>query len=463
MLITRTESYTDWSYQGALAGETAAWNGVGLYEGSIYFRHSHDTLKPGERILREEFFVELSDGSTYPLGEGASREKITITNHGTTSDGSVYLEVKGNPAYGVGVSRVTQNITVEFDDGRVPVLDTDQLTEILGNLRDSLTQSMQDTANAVKQEAFARVDTMGIELKDTCNSTVSAAKADVESKVTALDGRFESNKTDVSRQMFTLDSRLTNTANALDAKIGSVQTNVSIAADELRGELQAGVQAVSQECDTKTDAVKSELSSAISTTERKCLEVTKQLESSVDSRIAQLEAFNGSIEGVIQSRIAVCRWALPVRSVGGGGSSSVNLLMTAPLNTFGSSAFTYDSTNQSVVVKGSGVFNVPRVIRIELSMHLTASSDFNDDISFQLTGTSGNILAQQFFHLDYARYGASGGPIPFVQLGGHLYIGADTTGNVHEIAKKGIQIRLLNHGTGDVTLNQGSSIVMVLT
>lgn len=242
MLITRTETYTDWVYQGALADETAAWNGVGLYEGSIYFRHSHDALKPGERILREEFFVELSDGSTYPLGEGASREKITIINHGTTSDGSVYLEVKGNPAYGVGVSRVTQNITVEFDDGRVPVLDTEQLNGVLSQLNDSLTASMKDTAEAVKQEAFARVDTMGIALKDSCDANVEAAKVAIEEKVNALDRRFEANKTDVSRQMATLNSQWMSQAESLDSKIGVVQADVN----SVRQELEAGIQSLNQ-------------------------------------------------------------------------------------------------------------------------------------------------------------------------------------------------------------------------
>lgn len=242
MKITRTERYTDWVFQGAHAGEQAASVGVGLFRGSIYFRHAHDNLQSGDTIDREEFFVELSDGSTYELGTGLSGEKVAITNHGVTSSGDVYLEVVGKPTFGVGVSKVYRNVTISFDDGKVPVLDTEQLNGILDNLKESLSTSMQDTANAVKQEAFAKVDTMGIELKDSCNSTVNAAKAEVEAKVTALDGRFESNKSDVARQMATLNSQWMTQAESLDSKIATVQVDVN----NVRKELEAGIQGLNQ-------------------------------------------------------------------------------------------------------------------------------------------------------------------------------------------------------------------------
>lgn len=227
MLITRTETYTDWVYQGALAGETAAWNGVGLYEGSIYFRHSHDALKPGERILREEFFVELSDGSTYPLGEGASGEKVTILNHGTTSDGSVYLEVKGNPDYGVGVYRVTQNITVEFDDGRVPVLDTEQLDEVLSQLNDSLTTSMKDTADAVRRELREELRTGVEDSKQDCNMRTEAVKNELTTSLDSLRSTHESDKLEVLRQVSTVNSQLLNTTDELNGKIATVEGKLS--------------------------------------------------------------------------------------------------------------------------------------------------------------------------------------------------------------------------------------------
>lgn len=242
MKITRTERYTDWVFQGAHAGEQAASVGVGLFRGSIYFRHAHDNLQSGDTIDREEFFVELSDGSTYELGTGLSGEKVAITNHGVTSSGDVYLEVVGKTAFGVGVSKVYRNVTISFDDGKVPVLDTEQLNGILDNLKGSLTASMQDTADAVKKEAFDKVETMGISLKDDCNSTVKTAKAEVEGKVTALENRFESNKSDVAYQLASINSQWMTQAESLDAKIDTVKADVG----EVRKELAAGIQSLNQ-------------------------------------------------------------------------------------------------------------------------------------------------------------------------------------------------------------------------
>lgn len=198
MKITRTERYTDWVFQGAHAGEVAARVGVGLFRGSIYFRHAHDNLQSGDTVDREEFFVELSDGSNYELGNGASGEKVSIVNHGVTSSGDVYLEVSGKDELGVGVSKVYRDVTISFDDGKVPVLDTEQLNGILNDLKSSLTESMQDTADAVKKEAFEKVETMGIELKDSCKSTVDSAKKDVEAQVSTLDTKIVSVQSDIT-------------------------------------------------------------------------------------------------------------------------------------------------------------------------------------------------------------------------------------------------------------------------
>lgn len=174
MLVTRTEMFTDWSYKGVHMGEQAATVGVGLMTGHIYFRYADDFLQEGETIKRELSFVELSDGSNYELGAGASAEKITIIDHGLTSAGEVYLEVIGKPEIGVGVSRILRHVTIEYDDGKVPVLDTDQLNDVLKQLSDGLTQSMVDTANAVKQEVNARIDTAEIELEQKCNEAVNS-------------------------------------------------------------------------------------------------------------------------------------------------------------------------------------------------------------------------------------------------------------------------------------------------
>lgn len=49
MLVTRTEMFTDWSYEGAYMGEQAATVGIGLMSGHIYFRYAYDFLKMGRQ------------------------------------------------------------------------------------------------------------------------------------------------------------------------------------------------------------------------------------------------------------------------------------------------------------------------------------------------------------------------------------------------------------------------------
>lgn len=190
MLVTRTEMFTDWSYEGVHPGEQAATVGIGLASGHIYYRYSHDFLKSGESIQRERSFVELSDGTTYELGSGASAEKININYHGLTGSGEIYIEVSGSK-FGVGVSRILRHVTIEYDDGKVPVLDTDQLKGILAELSDNLTDSMVTTAESVKGELRSELQTklidVKVDLQNQCNETVQnsaeAIRAEIDEAV----------------------------------------------------------------------------------------------------------------------------------------------------------------------------------------------------------------------------------------------------------------------------------------
>lgn len=183
MLVTRTEVYTDWSYQGVHMGEQAATVGVGLMTGHIYFRYAYDFLQDGDKIQRERSFIELSDGTTYELGTGASASKITVIDHGLTSGGEVYIEVIGKPEVGVGVSRILRHVTIEYDDGKVPVLDTEQLEEVMTELSDHLTQSMVNTAEAVKQELRNELNTsvadVQIQMQNVLSEKLNATKTEL--------------------------------------------------------------------------------------------------------------------------------------------------------------------------------------------------------------------------------------------------------------------------------------------
>lgn len=184
MIVTRNETFVDWTFSGAHANEMAATVGSGLLRGYIYFRYAYDMLKEGEEIEREVSYVHLSDGSQYELGTGLSSEKIDIVYEGQTGDGEVSLKVNGK--VGIGVSSITRNVTIKYDDGRVPVLDTEQLDVILDSLEDSLTEDMVSTAEAVKTELSDKVSSVAIDLETTCNSKVENAKASLQASITSI-------------------------------------------------------------------------------------------------------------------------------------------------------------------------------------------------------------------------------------------------------------------------------------
>lgn len=183
MIITRTERYTDWYYQGAQSTEVAATVGRGLLKGHIYYRYSHDALKEGDTLDREKSFVILSDGSEYELGTGLSSEKITIVYHGETSDKMVHIEVQGKDDVGVGVQSIQRDMTISYDDGKTPVLDTEQLNGILTKLSESLTESMKDTAESVKQELSNQIETVGIDLEAKCEKAVEASATTLRQEI----------------------------------------------------------------------------------------------------------------------------------------------------------------------------------------------------------------------------------------------------------------------------------------
>lgn len=358
MIVTRTESYTDWVFQGAHAGEVAARVGVGLFRGSIYFRHAHDNLKAGDEIVREEFFVELSDGTKYKLGAGASAEKISVIQEPMTSSGEVHLEVVGKDSVGVGVSRVTRNVSISYDDGRVPVLDTDQLNIVIAELNDSLTASMVDTAEKVK--------------------------------------------------------------------------------DELREELNTGVSDAKQACSDATSAVKTELTSQITT-----------IQSSIKDL---LEA--------AKYRAPVARWTIAVNSV--SSNTARNLLDIAPTNKFGSALFVYNENTKAVTLTADA-FGVPRVLRVDLALNLSTTSDFgDDDIALVVWDKSTNsVIARNVLRLSYNKLAESESLVSYLQFGAHLYVGADASN--HTVTKDGIAVHLHNYGRGDITLHPGSRMTLSLT
>lgn len=386
MIVTRTESYSDWVYQGAYAGELAASVGVGLFKGFIYFRHAHDNLQAGHTIDREEFFVELSDGTKYLLGTGLSGEKIQVLNHGVTNDGNVHLEVIGNEDIGVGVSRITRNVTISFDDGKVPVLDTEQLNEILGSLEGSLTDSMKNTAEAVKTELRDELATKVEDVRQEC----SKATATVNGNVIRIEGE-------------------------LSDKI----TSASLASNAY------------------TDATKTELA----------------------GKITSLEKTIEELRGLTKYRSPVARWNIPVTSI--PSNNAFNLLDKAPSAQFGSGEFKYNDVHKSINISEKA-FGIPRIFRVDLSLNISTSSDFDGDLAIVLWDKSdgGEVIGRAFTRIDYDKLGG-GSRISFMQLSASLYVGGNA--KEHPLTKNGVSVHLHNYGVGDLTIQSGSTISLSLT
>lgn len=215
MIVTRNERYTDWLFQGVHMHEVAATVGNGLLSGHIYFRYATDFLKEGEKVLRSRSFIVLSDGSTYELGAGAVASKVTVIDHGLNASGEVHLEVRGIDGSGIGVHSITRDVTIEYDDGKVPVLDEDQLKGIMSGLHDSLEESMVETAEAVKTELREELQTIAIDVKQECAQTAEATKTELNSKIdlkatelNAAIGAVSTEVTTVSAKVDTVKSEL---------------------------------------------------------------------------------------------------------------------------------------------------------------------------------------------------------------------------------------------------------------
>lgn len=331
MIITRTERYTDWVYQGAHANEKAATVGVGLLDGFIYYRYSHDNLKEGDTLLREKSFVVLSDGTEYELGTGMSSDKITITYNGQTSDGSVSITVKGYDEVGVGVQSIQRTMTISYDDGRTPVLDTDQLNGILDELSQSLTQSMQDTAEEVKRELKEQIDTAAIDLEHKCNTAVSGVETSLRGEITQVQ---ESN------------------------------TQLNDKVSQMKGEV---------------DTVSNTLTTFKQSTELELERLT--------------EAHNTVVQSV-SDRIRVAQWSVGTFTMT-TDDYYLNLFYATPARPKGDTAvFQYNPTHKSMNMVTS-MFPKGRILRFSGRLSLEFQGNFEGTLSFMMTNAAGNVIARQ--------------------------------------------------------------------
>lgn len=223
MLTTKQAEYVVWIYQGAGMGATAATVGEGLMDGYIYFRPTDDFLNEGERILRDDYYVDLSDGSEYVLGQGASSSKVHITNLAYLN-GDARIKVTGIPDVGVGVARIVRRVVIEYNDNRVAVLDEAQLNTVTKDLHDEVSKSLEALNTDVKAVLRQEMESLGNELKDTLHDEITEADNEVLLKV---DNRISTLRGEIEPRIITLESDL----KTLTGTIESINTNLTAALD----------------------------------------------------------------------------------------------------------------------------------------------------------------------------------------------------------------------------------------
>lgn len=356
MLVTKTVNSTLWMFQSKQMGEQAATVGRGLMTGYIYWRHAFDFLQSGERILREEYFVELSDGSVYPLGQGAASSKITIVDLGLLEGGETGIHVIGKPEVGVGVSRVLYSAVVEYDDGKVPVLDTDQLNGILAELNDNLEQSMVSTAETVKEELRQEVANSVVDSKSYCDAKVSEASETLSSSVESVRGEMRNSITN-------MDTKVDATSMRLDSKIDTAVSGL----------------------DTKISTLRTDLDSRI-----------VLVENSVTSMDTEMESLRTDLSGAIEDKVRIGRWTFGQYSV--TSSDFNNILFSAP-TIIGDSVFSYNADNKSLVLNTPNT-NVDRLLKVSVITTLEIPEGYGGHLVMHIRNIAGGTQVQDLGFLN---------------------------------------------------------------
>lgn len=266
MLVTKTETYTDWSFQATHMGELATPNRQGLLDGYIYYRYAHDFLKEGERLVSETSSVVLTDGSVYPLGQGEAQIKgVRITYLGQDASGDVSIHVQGDRTIGIGVSTITRTAIIEYDDGKVPVLDREQLDEILDEVKGTLQSGVETAVATAKSELQSEINNTRVEIEEDIRENVDYLTQSFESTVqearTELTGSIDSVRTDLNAKVDTAKSQLSsrieinyNNLNTVIADLGIVRTTLNDRIDSVGTDLTA--------LGTRVDNVSNDLTSA---------------------------------------------------------------------------------------------------------------------------------------------------------------------------------------------------------
>lgn len=454
MIVTRTETYTDWVYQGAHAGEQAAWIGRGLLKGSIYFRYAYDFLNKGDTVTREVSHVHLSDGSTYELGTGLSSEKITISYEGQTDSNEVTLRVDGK--LGIGVSSITRNVTISYDDGKVPVLDTDQLEGVLDELSSSLTASMKDTAEVVKTELRNELSTKLIDLEEKVDGKLKTQSDTIggliDEKVTAGDLAVKTELTQATSDLVSSASE-------------SLRSEITTSRQDVLSELQSARSALEQKIEQGDTKLRNDLVEVYTSADSALKsELTSVISQSVNSlRTSLTDTFTKADDSYftrtmheVDTRIKIGRWNLGQYSIASGQFN--NTLSAAPSSTSqGDPVFGHDSTNKSLVLNTSLSMR-NRILRLTYTANINTPDGYNGFLSLVLKDINDTNLARNTHAL--LRDSGLMSLMTVYQFTVDYFIRANDETN--PVFNGGVRVEFGNNGPSTVILNTGATLDMML-
>lgn len=443
MLAIKTREDFVWSYQGAHMYEKAATVGNGLLDGYIYFRPANDFLNEGERIIRDKYYVKLSDGSEYLLGHGACSHKITIIDQGN-DHGTTCVRVVGKPELGIGVSQIIRRCAIEYDDGRVAVLDEDQLKIVMAELHDEVSKSLDNLSVDVKDELRNEMASLGNEIKDTVRGELASGDASVlsqaDSKVSALRSDVEAS---VSALSGSVDTKIAEVRTEVDTKVSGVRGEVN----SLRTEMINNVSTLRTETDSKVEALRNSLEPRI-----------VLVENSVTSLGNEMESLQRDLSGAIEDKVRMGRWTFGRYTITGRDGYN-NVLFSRPSVVKGDPVFVWNEANKSLKLD-CPVTNVDRILRVTALATLGVPDGFAGHIGMHLRNIAGGTQAETTIFANRG-YGF-GNPAPNISFSTELYIPGDF--NNHPLYGAGFRIEFsTSRSEFDITVISGDINLTLIT
>lgn len=488
MLAVRVEECVVWSFQSAGMYDKVSTVGPrGLLEGYIYWRNSSDFLKPGDRIVRDTYYIVLTDGTKYKLGTGAVAPKMQVIDLGLMEGGETGIHVIGKPELGIGVSSVLRVVAIEYDDGRDAILDEDQLKIIMAELHDEVSKSLDNLTVDVKDELRTEMQSLGNTIKDTlrtelaagdasvlskADTKVSALRSDIEANMSALSGsvdtKIASVRTDVDNRVTAVRGEVNTLRTDTDTKISTLRTDMDSKVDALRTEVTNHVSTLRSETDTKVSTLRTEVGTHVSTLRTETDTKVEALRNSLEPRIvlvensvtslgSEMESLQRDLSSAVEDKVRLGQWTLVQATVGAGGAF-YNMLHDAPTITKGDEIFVHQPSGGTLFLNTTRR-NVDRVLELTMTATLDCPDEYKGFMNLMLRNSAGGVQVQAPLYFD-----RHSGTIRYpdkIQWHLALYIPGDF--NDHPIYTNGFKLDFHNTGNKAVVVKPGNLSLRLTT